>query len=168
MLCGIASAINATAGDERWASPRPHISQRTTKVVPPDAKVASMSESPSACSRQGGVWAPEEVARRGAQRPGPDISATYVAVGCSSLGLHCGLSRLNLTRLEAGSCGAASQVGLPEDEGGGGDDEADGGGGDGEADGGGGGGEAEGGGGVGAATLTTVIFAFMRECGPQK
>ena len=119
MLYGIASAINATAGDERWASPRPHISQRTTKVVPPDAKVASMSESPSA-------------------------------------------------RLEAGSCGAASQVGLPEDEGGGGDDEADGGGGDGEADGGGGGGEAEGGGGVGAATLTTVIFAFMRECGPQK
>ena len=82
--------------------------------------------------------------------------------------MHCGLSRLNLTRLEAGSCGAASQVGLPEDEGGGGDDEADGGGGDGEADGGGGGGEAEGGGGVGAATLTTVIFAFMRECGPQK
>ena len=139
MLCGIASAINATAGDERWASPRPHISQRTTKVVPPDAKVASMSESPSACSRQGGVWAPEEYwARRGAQRPGPDISATYVAVGCSSLGLHRGLSRL-----EAGSCGAASQVGLPEDEGGGGDGEADGGGGDGEA---------EGGGGVGAAT----------------
>ena len=105
-------------------------------------------------------------AARGAEAGARYISATYVAVGCSSLGLHRGLSRLNLTRLEAGSCGAASQVGLPEDEGGGGDDEADGG--DGEADGGGGGGEAEGGGGVGAATLTTVIFAFMRECGPQK
>eukprot|EP00315_Gephyrocapsa_oceanica_P010973 CAMPEP_0185287368 /NCGR_PEP_ID=MMETSP1363-20130426/2774_1 /TAXON_ID=38817 /ORGANISM="Gephyrocapsa oceanica, Strain RCC1303" /LENGTH=42 /DNA_ID= /DNA_START= /DNA_END= /DNA_ORIENTATION= len=35
-------------------------------------------------------------------------------------------------RLEAGSCGAASQVGLPWDEGGVGDGDADGGGGDGD------------------------------------
>ena len=69
-----------------------------------------MSESPSACSRRGVVWAPGEV-----------------------LGVARGqTSRLNLTRLEAGSGGAASQVGLPEDEGGtGGGSGSDGGGGDG-------------------------------------
>ena len=70
-------------------------------------------------------------ARRGAGRgEGPDISAMYVALRLSAC--TGAISRLNLTRLEAGSCGAASQVGLPEDEGGtGGGSGSDGGGGDG-------------------------------------